>query len=340
MTRKLKLRESVYILEESEDVYQVVFTATRRVKKFRVDGLVKKIIHELGEERDEKSFTNLLSKEYPLKSVMSCLGSMKKQGILRTYDSETESKYSKQLLFIDELTDSWEETLALQRKIESSTVSVFGVGGIGTWVVNGLSQIGIGKIKITDYDTIERSNLNRQLFFTEQDVGKLKVDVIKERLPDSNILSFTKRVSEGENLEDIVADSDFLVNCADFPSVERTTQIIDTYARRYGIPYCVAGGYNLHLGMVGPIIIPGKTASFSEFLEYQKRNDSLKNLKMIKDISQSGNLGPVAGAVANIQVMEIFKYLIGKGTHNINRFAEIDFMDLNVEWREFSPKLL
>ena len=63
--------------------------------------------------------------------------------------------------------------------------------------------------------------------------------------------------------------------------------------------------------------------------------DPLKDLEKIRDIRQTGNLGPIAGAVANIQVMEIFKYLIGKGRINFNRFAEIDFMDLSVSWREF-----
>jgi molybdopterin/thiamine biosynthesis adenylyltransferase len=52
-------------------------------------------------------------------------------------------------------------------------------------------------------------------------------------------------------------------------------------------------------------------------------------------IKQTGNLGPIAGTIANIQVMEIFKYLTGKGKINLNRFAEIDFMDLSVDWREF-----
>ena len=106
----------------------------------------------------------------------------------------------------------------------------------------------------------------------------------------------------------------------------------------YNLPYTVAGGYNMHLGMVGPIIIPGKTACFDCFLAYQKENDPLSKLEKIKDVEQTGSLGPIAGAIANLQVMEIFKYIIGKGSVNINRFAEIDFMNFNVEWREYSRK--
>ena len=161
------------------------------------------------------------------------------------------------------------------------------------------------------------------------------MDVIKEKLKDAKIISFKKKVEPHQNLEKIISGCDFLVNCADSPSVAETTNIIDVYASRLKIPYCVAGGYNLHLGMIGPIIIPGKTHTFNDFIEYQKKTDPLKNLEKIKDIKQTGNLGPIAGAIANIQVMEIFKYLTGKGKINFNRFAEIDFMDFSIDWREF-----
>ena len=336
MERKIKLRESIYILEESEEIYQVIFTGTRRIKKFQVDGLVKKIINELNVEQEINLLIDKLSKEYEKQKITKCLESLEHAGILRSYNPDMNERHSKQLLFIDELTNSWEESINLQRKIEDSVISVFGVGGIGTWIVNGLYQIGVGEIRITDPDTIEKSNLGRQLYFTEKDIGKLKVETIREKLPDANIKAYTEIVSQDGKLEEIIVGSNFLVNCADNPSVEETTRLIDKYANKYNIPYCIAGGYNMHLGMIGPIIIPGKTASFNEFLEYQRRKDPLTNLKVIKDIGQTGNLGPIAGAVANIQLMEIFKYLIGKGKVNLNKFAEIDFLDFTIEWREFS----
>ena len=336
---KLKLKESIYILRESNDIYQVIFTGTRKIKRFKVDPLVKTIIEELKCERIEDDLISQLKKDYNQKDILLCLSSLEKSGIIRKYSKiKPNERYSRQLSFIDELTESWEETLELQNRLEKSVVSVFGIGGIGTWIVNGLSQIGIGNIKITDPDKVSGSNLNRQLFFTPLDIGRYKVEVIKERLPHSNISCFKKKVSLKENLEELIEGSNFLVNCADSPSVVDTTNIIDGYARRYKIPYCVAGGYNMHLGMVGPIVIPGKTASFQDFIEYQKLNDPLKGLKKVKDIEQTGSLGPIAGAVANIQVMEIFKFLIGKGEINLDRFAEINFMNFNIEWRYFQKK--
>ncbi|KHO54758.1 MAG: UBA/THIF-type NAD/FAD binding protein [archaeon GW2011_AR19] len=336
MTQKLKIKDSLYILKDAEDNYVFISTATRKVKKFQVDSLVKNVIKFLDSESSEQDLIERLSKDYNIRDINLCLQALEKEGIIRKYEEDLkEDRNHRQLLFLDELTDSRKETLELQRKIKNSKIAVFGVGGIGTWIVNGLYQIGAGEIRITDPDIVNESNLNRQLFFDSGDVGKYKVDVIKEKLKDAKILPFKKRIELNQNLEDIISGCNFLVNCADSPSVTETTRIIDQYAAQHGIAYCVAGGYNLHLGMVGPIIIPGITKTFDDFIEYQKRMDPLKDLEKIRDIKQTGNLGPIAGAVANIQTMEIFKYLTGKGRINTNRFAEIDFMDLRVEWREF-----
>jgi len=148
-------------------------------------------------------------------------------------------------------------------------------------------------------------------------------------------LFISSRVSSREDLEDVLLGSDFIVNCTDNPSVQETTKILDGYAQRLQIPYCVSGGYNIPLGMVGPIIVPGKTKSFEDFMAFQKSSDSLSHLRIVKDIEQSGNLGPIAGAVANMQVMEIFKYLTGKGKLNLNHFYEVDFLNQELYERDW-----
>lgn len=339
MSLQVRLKQSAYILRESENIYQVVFTSTRRIKRFSVDNLTKDLIDLMKFPSDLSEISQKMNARYDPNNVSLCLNALKNAGILEIYDSkDSNNRYTRQIAFINELTNSWEETLALQEKLQNSTLAVFGIGGIGTWIVNGLNQIGIGKIRISDPDIISVSNLNRQLFFSTEDVGKYKVDVIKERLVDTDIYSWKKTVSPTENLEEIVQGCDFLVNCADSPSVAETTRVISKYATKFNIPYSVAGGYNMHLGMIGPIIVPGKTACFDCFLEHQKENDPLGDTTIIKDLEQTGSLGPIAGAVANIQVMDIFKFLIGKGIVNFNRFAEIDFMNFNVEWRNFKKR--
>ena len=144
--KKIKIKESLYILKESDDIYNVIFTGTRKIKKFAVDSLVKKIIYSLSTPISEEIlYSSLGNFEKP--KIDSCLNSLENFGIIRRYDEENINKrYEKQILFIDELTKSWDETLKLQKKIEDSKIAVFGVGGIGTWIVNGLHQMGWEKL--------------------------------------------------------------------------------------------------------------------------------------------------------------------------------------------------
>ncbi|MBO4452563.1 MAG: tRNA threonylcarbamoyladenosine dehydratase [Clostridia bacterium] len=71
-------------------------------------------------------------------------------------------------------------------KLASSTVAVFGVGGVGCSVVEALARAGIGKLVITDSDVFSRTNINRQLYALQSTVGRYKVDVAEERVKDIN----------------------------------------------------------------------------------------------------------------------------------------------------------
>lgn len=66
-------------------------------------------------------------------------------------------------------------------KLKNARVAVFGVGGVGGYVVEALVRSGVGEIDVFDNDTVAESNLNRQIIATTQTIGRPKVDVIKER---------------------------------------------------------------------------------------------------------------------------------------------------------------
>lgn len=71
-------------------------------------------------------------------------------------------------------------------RLARKRVAVFGVGGVGSFVCEGLVRAGIGAIDIVDKDTVALSNINRQLIALHSTVGKNKVDVLEERLKDIN----------------------------------------------------------------------------------------------------------------------------------------------------------
>lgn len=70
--------------------------------------------------------------------------------------------------------------------LSRSKVIVFGVGGVGSYTVEALARVGIGNLVLVDYDTVDVSNINRQLPALFSTVGKYKIDVLKERITDIN----------------------------------------------------------------------------------------------------------------------------------------------------------
>ena len=70
------------------------------------------------------------------------------------------------------------------KKIANARVAVFGVGGVGGYVIEALARCGIGEIDIIDNDTVAESNINRQIIATHSTIGEYKVDVMEKRIKD------------------------------------------------------------------------------------------------------------------------------------------------------------
>ena len=91
---------------------------------------------------------------------------------------------------------------ALQ-KLKNAKVAIFGIGGVGSYVVEALARVGIGSFVLVDKDTVSISNLNRQIIATLSTIGKNKVDIAKERIlsinPNAKVETFTDFFMPGNN---------------------------------------------------------------------------------------------------------------------------------------------
>ena len=96
-------------------------------------------------------------------------------------------------------------------KLKKSKVAIYGLGGVGSYVVEALARAGIGCFVLVDYDKYDITNINRQLGATHSTVGKYKVDVIKDRILDINPNAEIKiyKSEEFKNEEANIIDSSF-----------------------------------------------------------------------------------------------------------------------------------
>ena len=104
-------------------------------------------------------------------------------------------------------------------KLNNAKVAIFGLGGVGSFVCEGLARSGIGNFILVDYDKIDESNINRQLIATVKTIGKYKVDLMKERIleinPDANVEVYKEFYMADSQINIITEDLSYVVDCVD-----------------------------------------------------------------------------------------------------------------------------
>lgn len=122
-------------------------------------------------------------------------------------------------------------------KLKNSKVIIYGIGGVGSFVVEGLARAGVGHIVIIDFDKVDITNINRQIEATHSTVGKNKVDVMKERILDINPNAIVEAylpcdIKDGE-ISVIDKKTDYVVDAIDTMRVK--IEIIEK-AKKEGVP--------------------------------------------------------------------------------------------------------
>ena len=190
-----------------------------------------------------------------------------------------------------------------QIKLNASSVLIVGCGALGSPLAACLAGAGIGHVAIADFDTVELSNLHRQLFYVEGDAGKKKVEILAKRLRNLNseieILSYDGLVSK-RFLESLDRDFDVLADCADNPA---TTYMLQEFCRKNKKPLSTAGvtGWNAQIFTY----IPG-SSDYEEIFPKAEGNEGILPCSLL------GIIGPTAQLAASIQAAEIIKILLNK----------------------------
>lgn len=128
-------------------------------------------------------------------------------------------------------------------KLKNSHIAVFGVGGVGGYVVEALVRGGVGKLDLIDNDKVCLSNLNRQIIATHSTVGQYKVDVAKERAldinPDIDIKTYTTFYTPEAKDQFYFSKYDYIVDAID--TVVGKISLIEE-AKKAGVPIICAMG--------------------------------------------------------------------------------------------------
>jgi molybdopterin/thiamine biosynthesis adenylyltransferase len=202
-----------------------------------------------------------------------------------------------------------------QAKLKQAKVFIAGAGGLGSPAAIYLAAAGVGTIRIVDHDTVELSNLNRQVLHWDENIGMTKTDSAAAKLkklnPGANIEAIAETITEA-SVRQLVTGFDLIVDALDnLP----TRYLLNKTALEKGIPFFHGAVYGFEGRAM--TIIPGKTACLN--CVYHGTLVPEEKFPVI---------GVTPAVIGCIQATEVIKYTVGLGTLLTNRFLIYDALEM------------
>jgi len=216
---------------------------------------VAELDHEFHEQRPASSF-----------DVTAAVTQLDDSGLLvdaaatTALDDYEQERWKRNLGFFETYASLSRSKYDMQERLRECKVALLGVGGVGTHVSFDLMGLGVRDLRLVEFDKVELSNLNRQILYTEGDIGQRKLDLAVRRLrdyaPRANISGMDLRLTSADDVLAAVADRDFVICTADRPKAHVVQWVNDACVRSQ-VPF-ISGGVQTQRS-VAYLIVPGVT---------------------------------------------------------------------------------
>src|SRR3989338_3236399 len=215
-----------------------------------------------------------------------------------------------------------------QRKLKDAGILLIGAGGLGSPLGLYLAAAGVGRLGIVDFDTVDFTNLQRQIIHRTEDVGRLKVESAKERInavnPDVQVTAYNTKISR-DNILELIAPYDVVIDGTDnFPTryLVNDACIFRKKPNVYGSFFRLDGQATGFYPFTGPC--------------YRCLYPEPPPPGMVPSCAEGGVLGVLPGIIGVIQATEAIKLILGQGEPLIGRL--LLYNALKMEFREGALK--
>ena len=202
-----------------------------------------------------------------------------------------------------------------QQKLQEASVCVVGCGGLGSVAAIYLAASGVGNLHLIDFDTVDLSNLHRQVFYKLEDVGKSKAEMLSNYIrsisPFVNV-SFSSKAVDKSNVLGLISSSEFVLDCTDVLPVKYLLN-----------DACVIHNKILIYGSLYKF--DGYVATFNNLNKDGSRTCNLRDAfpeipkDNIPNCSELGTLNTIVGIIGLMQANEVLKIVSGVGKPLINQ---------------------
>ncbi|WP_148053778.1 MULTISPECIES: ThiF family adenylyltransferase [unclassified Curtobacterium] len=226
--------------------------------------------------------------------------------------AKADHRLSRQELFFSLYSTDREFPAESSRLLAEARVLILGCGGVGSMTALNLAAIGVGHIRIVDFDTIDVTNLNRSFIFQAADIGRPKVEVLQERLPiqfpDTQFEFYSAKIGDTEDLVPFLDGVTLAVLAADSPYL-KINRWFNGACLSADVPYTLAGCSESY-GSVGPLTVPGETSCFEcQGFDLTDIGEGPEFSVETNAKRKAPSFAPLISTVASLNVLEIVKYL-------------------------------
>lgn len=226
-------------------------------------------------------------------------------------------QYKRQLYFLLDILKSSQRAHEVQKRIFDAQITVFGLGAIGSGILQQLCMMGFRQFTLIDYADVEETDIARTPYRIASQVGTAKTQAAKALVDD---FAFEPRVQLHNttlrtltDLDQLVQGTSLIVNTADEPYVGYTNIKLSRYALQHNIPVLAAGGFDAHLASLGELLIPHVTPCADCYATFF--HDSLKDWKPTPHPVKEregwfGGLGSLSTFSASTAALDILSYFV------------------------------
>ncbi len=248
------------------------------------------------------------------------------------------ARYDRQLRYFSDITTGPPPSQC-QARLESARVVVLGVGGLGGASALSLACCGVGEMLLIDGDRVEETNLNRQILYSEDDIGRTKVEAAADRLGAFNsrvkLATIAERMDGKDAIAEVIEGFDLVVDAADWPAHDIEEWVNETcFAAE--IPYITMSHFP-PVARVGPLFVPGVTGCFACQVAAYRRNYPMFDIAIEQRRAKQSpvaTMGPACnliGGQVGLDVVHYLTRLAEPSTQGVSHIYDLRTMEVERE---------